>query len=198
MAIRVYFLPAGLEAVQFKETPEGWLFTTASPWIFAPRRNYLVSEEQKCALAVRVRLGRAIRLMLVVPALLLLITIYLTFPSLAMADSVASWATFGAFCLILTIIIKLSDYLVVQGLLRGVPRAAQKVRSTDMLRTQSQAISVRALVILTFIFTVGVIANAYNALTLSRGNAFAVIGTVAMSLFAISFGGSLLAKLRTR
>lgn len=199
MAIRAYFLPAGLEAVHFKETPEGWLFTTANPWVFAPSRTYLVNNEQKESLGARIRLARALRLVFVLPWILLLIAVYVAYPSLARTNSIASWATFGAFCLSMEIIFKLCDYLVVRGLLRGVPRSAQKVRPTEMLRIQGQAMSVRALAIFTSIFTAGLIANVSVALTLSGGSAsFAVIGAVAMGLFAVSFGGSLLNKLRTR
>jgi hypothetical protein len=60
-----HLLPNGLEEAQFKRVPEGWLFSTASPWIFAPRGTYLVSDAQKPAIAERVRRGRYLRLVVI-------------------------------------------------------------------------------------------------------------------------------------
>ena len=52
-----HLLPNGLEEAQFKRDPEGWLFTTVSPWIFAPHRTYLISDAQQPAIAERIRRG---------------------------------------------------------------------------------------------------------------------------------------------
>jgi hypothetical protein len=198
MATGFRLLPAVLEEAQFKRVPEGWLFTTASPWVFAPRRTYLVSEAQKPAIAARVRRGRVIRLILLVPMLLLLAAAFVIVPSLLNFRSVETWLVLGAFVVVLTIPITVSDYLTVRPLLRDIPRSSQKIRLSDMLGRQGEAMSVRALVILTLIFVIGVAANVFLALTSVRGNPFPAIAAVALALSAIAFGGMLVAKLRAR
>jgi hypothetical protein len=198
MATGFRLLPAGLEEAQFKRVPEGWLFTTASPWVFAPRRTYLVSEAQKPAIAARVRRGRVIRLILLVPMLLLLAAAFVMVPSLLNFRSVEIWLVLGAFVVVLTTAITVSDYLTVRPLLRDIPRSSQKIRLSDMLGRQGEAMSVRALVILTLIFVIGVAANVFLALTSVRGNPFAAIAAVALALSAIAFGGMLVGKLRAR
>jgi hypothetical protein len=133
MATGFRLLPAVLEEAQFKRVPEGWLFTTASPWVFAPRRTYLVREAQKPAIAARVRRGRVIRLILLVPMLLLLAAAFVIVPSLLNFRSVETWLVLGAFVVVLTIPITVSDYLTVRPLLRDIPRSSQKIRLSDML-----------------------------------------------------------------
>lgn len=41
---------SGIEEAAFKPVEGGYLFETPNPWIFAPGRRYVVSEEQKTAL----------------------------------------------------------------------------------------------------------------------------------------------------
>jgi hypothetical protein len=198
MTIQFRLLPAGIEEAQFKRAPEGWLFTTANPWVFGPRRTYLLSDAQKPGLAARVRLSRYIRLVLVVPIVLLLAVAFVMVPSLLNFRSVETWLVLSAFVVGLTIIITLGDYLTVRPLLRNVPRSSQKIRLSHMLARQGEVMSVRALVILTLIFVIGVAANVFLALTSVRGNPFAAIGAISLALLAIVFGGMLAAKLRTK
>ena len=198
MAREFRLLPAGLEEAQFKRVPEGWLFTTANPWVFAPRRTYLVSDAQKPAIAARVRRGRYIRVILLVPMVVLLVAAFIMVPSLLDFRSVATWLVLGAFVVVFTIAIVVGDHLAVRPLLRDVPRSSQKIIMTDMLRRQGEAMSVRALVIFTLIFLVAGVANTYQALTSVRGNPFAAIGAIIFALFAIAFAGMLVAKLRAR
>src|SRR5882672_1562256 len=128
-----HLLPNGLEEAHFKRVPEGWLFTTASPWIFAPRRTYLVSDAQKPALAARVRRGRYVRLILLIPMMLLLGAALMMVPSWLRARSLELWALLGGFVVVFTIVIIGSDYLNVRPLLRDLPCSSQKVTFGDML-----------------------------------------------------------------
>lgn len=198
MAIRFRLLPAGFEEAQFKRVPEGWLFTTANPWVFGPRRTYLLSDVQKPVLAARVRRSRYIRLILLVPIVLLLTAAFVMFPSSLNVRSVQAWLVWGAFVVLLTIAIAVSDYLTVRPLLRDVPRSSQKIGLTDMLGRQGEAMSVRALAIFTLIFVIGTAGQTYQALTSVRLGGLAAISVIAFAWLAFVFGGMLVAKLRAR
>jgi hypothetical protein len=198
MAIRFRLLPAGVEEAQFKRVPEGWLFTTANPWVFGPRRTYLVNDAQKPALAARVRRSRYIRLILLVPIALLLAAAFIMFPSSLNVRSVQAWLVWGAFVVLITIAISVSDYLTVRPLLRDVPRSSQKIALTDMLGRQGEAMSVRALAIFTLIFVIGTAGQTYQALTSVRLGALVAISAVAFAWLAFVFGRMLVAKLRAR
>jgi hypothetical protein len=130
--------------------------------------------------------------------LLLLIGAFVMVPSLLNFRSVGTWIVLGAFVVVLTVAITVGDNLAVRPLLRDVPRSAQKIRLTNMVRRQGEAMSVTALVIFTLIFVVAGTTNAYQALTSERGTAFGVIGAICFALFAIAFAGMLVAKLRAR
>lgn len=198
MASGFRLLPAGLEEAQFKRVPEGWLFTTANPWVFAPRRTYLVTDAQKPALAARVRRARYARLILMIPMLLLLVAAFVMYPSLLNPHSIATWVAFGVFIIAFTIIITLSDHLAVRPLLRDLPRSSQKIGLGDMMRRQSEALSVKALAIFTAIFVIAAIVNAIEALTSVHASPFATISAFAFALFAIAFVAMLVNKLRAR
>ena len=198
MAIAFRLLPAGLEEAQFKRVPEGWLFTTASPWVFAPRRTYLVTDAQKPAIAARVRRGRYARLILMIPMLLLLVAIFIMYPSLLDASSLATWLVLVGYIIVFTIIITVSDYLAVRSLLRGLPRSSQKVSFAEMMRRQSETLSVKALAIFIAIFVIAAGASAIEALTSVRGNPFSTVGAVGFTLFAIAFLAMLVIKLRAK
>jgi hypothetical protein len=194
MAIRFRLLSAGLEEAQFKRVPEGWLFTTANPLVFAPPRTYLVSDAQKPAIAARVRRSWHIRLILLVLMLLLLISAFIAFPPLLNPRSVEAWLIWGAVVLTFTIANAVSDHLVVGPLLRHVPRSSQ-IGLTEILRRQAEPMSVKALAIFTLTFLVCAMAQTYNAFT-SRSAALMAISVIAFAWLAFVSGGILIAKLR--
>jgi len=195
MTIRFRLLPAGLEEAQFKRVPEGWLFTTASPWLFARRRTYLVSDAQKPALAARVRRGRYVRLMLAIPMLLLLVATLVLVPSLPRSRSVEMWALLGGFVVLFTIVILLGDYLNIRSLLRDVPRTSQKITLAEMLRNQADAMSVKALSVFTAIFIFAAATNMLQSLA-SGGNVFGAIGAIIFVLLAVVFSAMLVVRLQ--
>src|SRR5215813_6250412 len=75
-------LPAGLEEAQFKRIPEGWLFTTVNPWLFAPRRTYVVSDAQKPAIAARIRHARYLRVPVMFAMMALMVAAIVMNPAL--------------------------------------------------------------------------------------------------------------------
>jgi hypothetical protein len=197
MASEFRLLPARIEEAQFKLVPEGWLFTTSNPWVFGPRRTYLVSETQKPAIAKRVRRGRYIRMILLVPMVLLLAAAFINVPSLLDPRSIASWLVFGAFIVAFMTAITVSDYLIVRPLLRDLSRSSQKIGLADMMRRQSETMSVAALVIFTLIFAIAGVTNTYKALAPVHGILFETIGAISFTVCAIAYAGMLIAKLRS-
>jgi hypothetical protein len=191
-------LPAGIEEGHFQQVPEGWLFTTPSPWVFASRRTYLLSDAQKPAIAARARRGVYLRLLW--PALLLpiFVAIALTYPVFLNASSAAAWIGFVVIAVALTVAISLSDYLNVRPLLKDIPLSSRKMQWRDRVQGQTQALSVKALAIFTLIFIVGFLANCFTALTAGRANPFAAIGAIAMVVPAIIFSRMLVLRLRAR
>src|SRR4051812_5890685 len=198
MTTRFRLVPGGVEEAQFRRVPEGWLFTILNPWVFGPQRTYVVSDAQKPGLAERVRRSRYIRLMLLVPVALVMATAFIMFPSSLNVRSVQAWLVWGALVVLITGAIALSDYLTVRPLLRDLPRSSQKTRLTDMLARQGEAMSVRALAILTLIFSIGTANQTYQALTSVRLGALAAIGAAAFAWLAFNYGVMLLCKLQTR
>jgi hypothetical protein len=188
-------LPAGLEEAQFKRVPEGWLFTTPNPWVFAPRRTYLVTDAQKPAIAAAVRRGRYVRLIVIVPTVLLLVAVFFMYPSLLNASSPVTWLAFGAFIVAFTYIITIGDHLAVRPLLHGLPRSSQKISFGDMMARQSQMMSVRALVIFIAIFVAAAAAGTIEILTSVHASPFSAVGAVAFALFAVLFLAMLVIRL---
>ena len=204
MAIRL--LPAGIEEVPFKRVPEGWLFTTANPWVYAPRRTYLVSDAQKPAIAARVRRGAYIRLILLVLTLMPWFAAWTMVPSLLNFRSVVTWLIWGGFAVVSTIALTLVDHLGLRPLLRDVPRSSQKIAWPDMLRRAGEAMSVTVLVIFTSLFFAGAAAGLFVVVALDDVSTsvhpevavLAPIAAVVLALFAIAFARMLMVKLRAR
>jgi hypothetical protein len=195
MTIRFRLLPAGLEEAQFKRVAEGWLFTTASPWVFARRRTYLVSEEQKPALASRVRRGRYLRVLAMIVMLLLVAAIAAMAPSLLRPSSLELWAFLAAFIVVFTIVITEIDYLNIRPLLRDLPRSSQKITLADMVRNQADASSVKALSILTSIFVFAAATNMLQSLAAGGSVLGAIVAIIFVALAAV-FAGMLVARLQ--
>src|SRR3954454_12230078 len=135
-AMSFHLLPNGLEEAQFKRVPEGWLFSTVSPWIFAPRRTYLVSDEQKPAIAERVRRGRYLRMAFML-ALLALMAIGVTMNPAILGQvktfSLTGAIMFASFVVLTVAVITACDYLNIRSLIRDLPLSSRKVGYADVV-----------------------------------------------------------------
>ena len=129
---------------------------------------------------------------------LLVIAAFLAYPSLLNARSLTTWLVLGAFIVVFTIVITMSDHLAVRPLLHDLPRSTQKISFADMIERQSQTMSVKALAIFIAIFVLAAAAGAIEALTASRPNAFLGLGAIVFTAFAVAFLAMLIMKLRAR
>jgi len=196
MTTRFRLLPLGLEEAQFKREPDGWLFTTANPWVFAPRRTYLVSDAQKPVIAARVRRARYMRLVAVMFLLPLGVAALLMAPELMNPRSAMAWLALAAFGIVSAIAITLCDYVIIRPLLRDIPRTSRKIGYVDMVQSQTKALSVKALSIFTLIFLSGAANSTCQLLWSPRGSEFGAISAIVYVALTILFAGMLVAKLR--
>ena len=196
-----HFLPNGLEEAHFKRVPEGWLFTTVSPWIFAPRRTYLVSDAQKPAIAERVRRGRYLRLAVILALMALMVVGIIMNPAvlaLAKTFSLTGAIIFASFVVLTVAAITACDYLNIRSLIRDLPRSSRKIGHADMVQSQAQAMSAPAIVIFASLFVVATAGKTYEALTSASGNWMAAIAATCFAPFALAFISMLVVKLRNR
>jgi hypothetical protein len=69
MKSRWYFPFDGMENTAFERVPEGWAYSAPNPWLFGRRPTYLVNDEQKTAIAARLRcMWRALFIAIIVLA----------------------------------------------------------------------------------------------------------------------------------
>ena len=192
-------MPKGLEECQFKRVPEGWLFTTISPWIFAPHRVYLVSDAQKPAIAERVRRGRYLRLAVLLPLMALMtigVAVNPGITALVKTFSLTSAIVFALYVVITVAAITASDYLNIRPLIRDLSRSSRKVGYADMVTSQGQAMSAPTIAIFASLFVVATAGKTYEALTSASGNWMAAIAAACFAPFALAFIGMLVLKLR--
>lgn len=194
MTIRL--IPRGVEENQFKRVPEGWLFMTANPWIIGPRPAYIVSEAQKLAIAAGVRRARYLGMVLSLAMAMLQITVYLVTPSLLDLQSLAAWLELGGFVIVFMVIGTICNNLILRPLLHDLPRTSQKISLVDKLRSQSEAMSIRALSILTLMSALGTAASTAILFTASTITLFAALGAILCGASALVFFGMLMTKLR--
>jgi hypothetical protein len=196
-----HFLPNGLEEAHFKRVPEGWLFTTVSPWIFAPHRTYLVSDAQKPAIAGRVRRGRYLRFAVILLLMgLMAVGIIMNPAVLALVKtfSLTGAIVFASFVVLTVAAITACDYLNIRSLIRDLPRSSRKIGHADMVQSQSQAMSAPAIVIFASLFVVATAGKTYEALTSASGNWIAAIAAACFAPFALAFISMLVVKVRNR
>jgi hypothetical protein len=55
MSRRWWFPFDRMAEFSFRRVPDGWLYCAPNPWLLGSRRHFVVSEEQKCALAAELR-----------------------------------------------------------------------------------------------------------------------------------------------
>jgi hypothetical protein len=196
-----HLLPNGLEEAQFKRVPEGWLFTTASPWIFAPRRTYLVSDVQKPALAERVRRGRYLRLVMILLLMALMAVGIIMNPVMLMlvkTFSLTGAIVFASFVVLTVAAITVCDYLNVRPLIGDLPRSSRKIGHADMMQSQTQAMSAPAIAIFASLFVVATAGKTYEAFTSANGNWMAAVAAACFAPFALAFISMLVVKLCNR
>jgi hypothetical protein len=196
-----HFLPNGLEEAHFKRVPEGWLFTTVSPWIFAPHRTYLVSDAQKPAIAGRVRRGRYLRFAVILLLMgLMAVGIIMNPAVLALVKtfSLTGAIVFASFVVLTVAAITACDYLNIRSLIRDLPRSSRKIGHADMVQSQAQAMSAPAIVIFASLFVVATAGKTYEALTSASGNWIAAIAAACFAPFALAFISMLVVKVRNR
>jgi hypothetical protein len=152
MTIRL--IPRGVEEAQFKSVPEGWTFTAKSPWIFGPRRFYLVSEAQKPVIAARVRGGIYVRTVLSIAMVPLLIAAHIAVPSLQDSHAAAAWLGMIGFVAMFVATASACEHLILRPLLRDLPRTPGNFTTVEMLRRQSEAMSIRTLSTMTLLCAV--------------------------------------------
>jgi hypothetical protein len=102
-------------------------------------RSYLVGDRQKADLAQRVRRGRYIRLLLLLPMFAPLIAVIVV-------ERVPPWLQVSVFTVVFTVVINLCDYFVVRKVLVGVPRTSQRIGPIEMQGRQARSMSVKALI----------------------------------------------------
>jgi hypothetical protein len=196
-----HLLPHGLEEAQFKRVPEGWLFTTASPWIIAPRRTYLVGDAQKPAIAHRVRRGRYLRLAVILLLMALMTAGIVISPAvltLVKTFSLTGAIVFASFVVLTVAAITLCDHLNIRPLIHDLPRSSRKIGHADMMKSQTQAMSAPAIAIFASLFLVATAGKTYEALTSTSGNWMAAVAASCFAPFALVFIGMLVVKLRNR
>jgi hypothetical protein len=196
-----HLLPNGLEEAQFKRVPEGWLFSTASPWIFAPRRTYLVSDAQKPAIAERVRRGRYLRLVVILLLMALMAVGIIMNPVVLMlvkTFSLTGAIVFASFVVLTVAAITVSDYLNVKPLIGDLPRSSRRIGHADMMQSQAQAMSAPAIAIFASLFVVATAGKTYEAFTSVSGNWMAGVAAACFAPFALVFISMLVVKLRNR
>jgi hypothetical protein len=194
-----HLLPNGLEEAHFKRVPEGWLFTTVSPWIFAPNRTYLVSDAQKPAIAERVRRGRYLRFAVILLLMALMAIGIITNPAvltLVKTFSLTGAIIFASFVVLTVAAITACDYLNIRPLIRNLPRSSRKIAHADIMQSQAQAMSAPAIAIFASLFVVATAGKTYEALTSASGNWMAAIAAACFAPFALAFIGLLVVKLR--
>jgi hypothetical protein len=194
-----HLLPNGLEEAHFKRVPEGWLFTTVSPWIFAPNRTYLVSDAQKPAIAERVRRGRYLRFAVILLLMALMAIGIITNPAvltLVKTFSLTGAIIFASFVVLTVAAITACDYLNIRPLIRNLPRSSRKIGHADIMQSQAQAMSAPAIAIFASLFVVATAGKTYEALTSASGNWMAAIAAACFAPFALAFIGLLVVKLR--
>ena len=189
-------VPTGVEEALFKRVSKGWVFSAPNPWTFGRRRSFLVNDAQKADLALRVRRGRYFRLLALIPMFALPLATFLLVPSLLRGPSIAMWLLLAAIVLVATVAINLCDYLPVRRALAGLPRTTERITLKEMHGRQAQAMSVKALAMLTLIEVLACALVLGEWYLSGHGGSFKLVSAAGLACMAILFGGMLLVRLR--
>jgi hypothetical protein len=130
----------GMQELSFKPVAEGYLYRAPNPWLFGPTRHYVVTEEQKAALALhhRAMLQQAFWLIIAMAAL--------AAPLASLFPPTQGITFMGASILIgLAIGLSLNALLVhkVRPIIAGLTPSAERITQRDMFGKQAQTFSRR-------------------------------------------------------
>jgi len=130
----------GMQELSFKPVTGGYLYRAPSPWLFGPTQHYVVTEEQKAALAAqhRAMLRQAFWVIIAMGALAAPLTSL--FPPTQGIPFIAASMLIG-----LAIGLFLNTLLVrkVKPVLTGLAPSAQRITQRDMFGKQAQTFSRR-------------------------------------------------------
>ena len=135
----------------FKRAHQGWIFRAPTPWILGPRPHYLVRAEEKAK--IEMVLGAGTLVVWLLSAVTALVVLFWMPPLLlnAPSDGTKALLTFAVCCLIL-IGQNLFHCFMLWVLLKGSPRAAERITFAQRLEAPAAMHSVRHLRFLLLLF----------------------------------------------
>ena len=182
----------GMQELSFKPVTGGYLYRAPSPWLFGRTQHYVVTEEQKAALAVhhRAMLRQAFWLIIVMGALA--VPLASLFPPTHGISFIAASIFIG-----LAIGFLLNTLLVrkVNPIIAGLTPSAERITQRDMFGKQAQTFSRR--------YVVGFAALSFVMLALSAArpvidpagsDMIAIVGVVLFGLATIYWCALLVAQ----
>jgi hypothetical protein len=182
----------GMQELSFKPVTGGYLYRAPSPWLFGPTQHYLVTEEQKAALAAhhRAMLRQAFWLIIVMGAL--------AAPLASLFPPTHGVSFIGASILIGLVIGFLLNGLLVRNIkpiIAGLMPSAERITQRDMFGKQAQTFSRR--------YVLGFAALSFVMLALSAArpmfdpagrDMIAIVGVVLFGLATIYWCAMLVAQ----
>jgi hypothetical protein len=181
----------------FKRVPEGWVFMAPNPWLMGRRPTYLVSEAQRADLGQRVRLGRRCRLAVAVPMLAVMLGLAAMLPTLVYPVSAATWVFFVVATGLLIVAVNLADWIAISPGLAGVPRTSARIGLIEMHGRQAQAMSVKALTIVTLVNALAAAMFVVQWLISPVVTAFSAVAAAGSAALTLMFLAMLMFRLGT-
>jgi hypothetical protein len=138
MSSRWWFPFDGMEEIPFKRVPEGWVFGAPNPGLFGPRRYYLLNDEQKAEVGVRLRRMWWMLLAAICVAVVVLVPVSLPgmyqYPLAMLAADVLIGLAIG---------LALNVYFCrsIRPIVAGLPTTAERITRGDAFRTQVTVLS---------------------------------------------------------
>jgi hypothetical protein len=130
----------GMQELSFKSVAEGYLYRAPSPWLFGPTRHYVVTEEQKAALALHHRAMLQQAFWLIIAMAALAAPLASLFPPTEGITFISASILIG-----LAIGLSLNALLVhkVRPIIGGLTPSAERITQRDMFGKQAQTFSRR-------------------------------------------------------
>jgi len=130
----------GMQELSFKPVPEGYLYRAPSPWLFGPTRHYVVTEQQKAALALHHRAMLQQAFWLIIAMAALAAPLASLFPPTEGIRFISASILIG-----LAIGLSLNALLVhkVRPIIAGLTPSAERITQRDMFGKQAQTFSRR-------------------------------------------------------
>jgi hypothetical protein len=130
----------GMQELSFKPVAEGYLYRAPSSWLFGPTRHYVVTEEQKAALAVHHRAMLQQAFWLIIAMAALAAPLASLFPPTQGITFISASILIG-----LAIGLSLNALLVhkVRPIIAGLTPSAERITQRDMFGKQAQTFSRR-------------------------------------------------------